>query len=322
MSVGGMDRREALTLLGALPLAAAGAAATAGTAAPSNAAPTLPRVAAGRVERLADFPSRHVAARNIDVWLPPGYDGQRPHAVLYMHDGQMLFDPSTTWNRKAWRVDAVAAPLIASGALRDFIVVGPWNAGASRHAEYYPQGFLDHLDGPTRQSFVDKALQGRPRGDAYLRFLVEELKPAIDARYATLRGRESTCVMGSSMGGLISVYALLSYPQVFGAAAALSTHWIATYERNTEFPAAAASWLDAHLPADPAQLRLYMDRGTTELDSMYSSAQDTIDALMRRRGYGPPGWVSRVFAGTGHNEVDWSARLDIPLRFLLGAGGA
>ena len=310
-----LDRRQALALLGALPIAAAAAADT------PAASPPLPRVTAGRIDRLAAFPSKHIAARDVDVWLPPGYDGRRRHAVLYMHDGQMLFDPATTWNKQAWRVDAIAAPLLASGVLRDFIVVGPWNSGASRHAEYYPQGFLEHLDPASlRQGFIDKALQGQPRGDAYLRFLVEELKPAIDARYATLPGRDDTRVMGSSMGGLISVYALLSYPQVFGAAAALSTHWIATYERNAEFPAAAMAWLRAHLPVDPTRLRLYMDRGTTELDALYDDAQTAVDALMRKRGYGPPGWVSRVFEGTGHNEVAWSSRLDIPLRFLFGVG--
>lgn len=316
-----LDRRRALALLGTLPLAASATSAAAEPPADARAATApSPRAASGRIERLADFPSEHVVPRNVDVWLPAGYDGRRRHAVLYMHDGQMLFDPATTWNRQAWRVDAVAAPLMAAGTLRDFIVVGPWNGGEARHAEYYPQGFLGHLEPATlRDGFIDKALQGRPRGDAYLRFLVEELKPAIDERYATLPGRDDTCVMGSSMGGLISVYALLCYPQVFGAAAALSTHWIATYERNAEFPAAALAWLRDHLPADPARLRLYMDRGTTELDALYDEAQAAVDGLMRARGYGPPGWVSRVFEGAGHNEIAWSSRLDIPLRFLFGA---
>jgi enterochelin esterase-like enzyme len=312
-----LDRRRLLALLGALPAAAAAPSAVAAAPAPTP----LPRVTAGRVERLGDFPSRHVASRNVDVWLPPGYDGSRRHAVLYMHDGQMLFDAATTWNRKAWGVDAVAAPLLAAGALRPFIVVGPWNGGAARHSEYYPQAFLDHLQPATlRKAFIDEALQGRPRADAYLRFLVEELKPAIDARYATLPRPQDTCVMGSSMGGLISVYALLSHPGVFGAAAALSTHWIATFERNAEFPAAACAWLAANLPADPARLRLYMDRGTATLDALYDDAQAKVDALLRARGLQAPGWVSEVFEGAGHDEDAWSSRLDVPLRFLFGKG--
>lgn len=272
----------------------------------------------GRLERWLSPPSRFVAPRPVEVWLPPGYDGRRPHAVLYMHDGQMLFDPATTWNRQAWQLDQVAAPLLAAGRLRDFIVVAPWNNGALRHAEYYPQGFLDHLQPPAlRERFVREALAGRPLADDYLRFLVEELKPAIDAHYATAPGRDSSFLMGSSMGGLISVYGLCRHPEVFGAAAALSTHWIGIRQRNEALPAAALAWLAQHLPA-PQNSRLYMDRGTEELDALYDEAQDRVDALMRAQGFAPPGWISRVYHGAGHKEQDWQARLDQPLRFLLG----
>lgn len=280
--------------------------------------PTMPRATAGRLERLADFPSRHIGPRHVDVWLPPGYSAGKPHAVLYMHDGQMLFDASTTWNQQAWQVDQAAARGMAEGRLRDFIVVGPHNHPTLRHAEFFPQGFLPHLAPESlRQRFIGEALKGQPRADAYLRFLVDELKPAIDARYATERGRDSTFAMGSSMGGLISVYALCEYPQVFGGAAALSTHWIGSYERNEEIPSAAIAYLRDKLPA-PGEVKLYMDRGTTQLDAQYDQAQPRIDALMAEKGFKPPRFVTRVFEGTGHNEVDWSRRLHIPLEFLLG----
>ena len=282
-----------------------------------TSAPPLPQAAVGRIERLEAFPSRHVAARHVDVWLPPGYDPAKRYAVLYMHDGQMLFDPRTTWNRQAWQVESTAARLMAEGSVREFIIVGPWNAGPARHAEYFPQGFLPHLaPAKLKEAFVAKALQGQPRSDAYLKFLVEELKPAIDARYATLPDRDNTFLMGSSMGGLISVYALCEYPQVFGGAAALSTHWIGSFERNDNIPSAALAYLQDKLPP-PARVRLYMDRGTTELDAQYDQAQPRIDALMAAKGFAAPGFVTRVFEGTGHNERAWSKRLDIPLRFLL-----
>lgn len=278
---------------------------------------SLPIARYGRIERLAHFASRHVDARHVDVWLPPGYDGTRPHAVLYMHDGQMLFDPTKSWNQKAWEVDAQSAPLIKAGTLRDFIVVGPWNNGPHRHAEYFPQGFLPHLSEPTRSVFVEKALGRAPRADAYLRFLVEELKPAIDARYATRREREHTVVMGSSMGGLISCYALCEHPQVFGAAACLSTHWIGTYERNEPIPNAALAYLRGRLPP-PDTVRLWMDRGDQELDEKYDQAQDRVDALMGEKGFKAPHFVSKVFGGTGHNENAWRDRLPEVLRFVLG----
>jgi enterochelin esterase-like enzyme len=308
-----MPRREALAAVGV---------ALAGCAAPGPSAPAVPSVRAGRLERLsAAWPSRFVDPRPVDVWLPPGYDGRRPHAVLYMHDGQMLFDPATTWNKQAWELDAVATPLLdasaGAGRLRDFIVVGVHNNGRKRFAEYYPQAFLAHLPPAAREGLVQRGLEGAALSDAYLRFLVEELKPAIDRRYATLPAREHTLLMGSSMGGLISVYALLEHPQVFGAAAALSTHWITLFEDNEVFPAAGLAYLRQKLPA-PGALKLYMDHGTTELDAQYPRAQQRVDALLKERGFGPPQVVSRVFEGTGHNERAWRGRLAIPLRFLLG----
>jgi enterochelin esterase-like enzyme len=301
-----MQRRHALGWLAAAVMPAC--------ATPS---PMPTQAGAGRRERLPALASRHVDARPVDVWLPSGYDGTKRHAVLYMHDGQMLFDATTTWNKQAWNVDDVAARLLGAGRLRDFIVVGVWNNGKKRFAEYYPQKFMAHLPEAARAGLMQRGLEGSPLADAYLRFLVEELKPAIDARYATRPGRDDTLLMGSSMGGLISVYALLEYPQVFGAAAALSTHWITMLEDNEVFPAAAMAYLRAKLPA-PGMLKLYMDHGTTELDAQYGRAQQRIDALFKERGFGPPQVVSRVFEGTGHNERAWSARLATPLTFLLG----
>lgn len=315
--------------LGAASLPAAlsglglGAGCTTAATRPDASAPpaALPRVAQGRLERIAALPSRFVAPRPVDVWLPPGYDGTRAHDVLYLHDGQMLFDASTTWNRQSWNLAPTAARLIAARQVRDFIAVGIWNTGATRFNEYFPQAFLAHLpEGPARDQLWARGFaKAPPLADAYLRFVVEELKPAIDARFHTRPGRAGCAVAGSSMGGLISVYALCEYPQVFGAAAGLSTHWIGGYERNEAIPAAALAYLRQRLPA-PGTHRLYLDRGTTELDALYDRAQDQVDALLRERGWGPPQWVSRVFEGQGHHERAWAERLEQPLRHLLHDG--
>jgi len=195
--------------------------------------------------------------------------------------------------------------------------VGVWNNDRLRHSEYYPEKFLPFVAEPVRQQFIDQGLQGRPRSDAYLRYLVEELKPAIDAAYATRPGRESTFVMGSSMGGLVSVYAMCEYPQVFGGAAGLSTHWVGAFEPNSHLPLAAFNYLRDKL-ADPATHRLYMDHGTTELDAIYAPYQRFVDEIVRDRAYSAANSMSRVFEGTGHNERAWAARLEIPLAFLLG----
>jgi enterochelin esterase-like enzyme len=235
-----------------------------------------------------------------------------------MHDGQMLFDARTTWNKKAWNVQDTVQRLINERRIPDTLVVGVWNNGKYRHSEYFPQKYLPLMPEALRQKLIAEGLQGQPQSDAYLRFLVEELKPAIDARYATRPEAASTFLMGSSMGGLISVYALNEYPAVFGGAAGLSTHWVGIFKPNAAIPLAAFKYLQAQL-ADPATHRLYQDHGTTELDALYAPYQVVVNDLVRERGYvDGQNFETRVFEGTGHNENDWSARLHIPLLFLLG----
>lgn len=271
----------------------------------------------GRLERLPAWRSRELAHRPVEVWLPPGYDPQRRrYDVVYAHDGQMMFDPACTWNKSAWELDRMAAPLVAQGRLTDFIVVAPWNGGETRRAEYFPTAFLPYLPESLRERYVREALLGRPLGDAYLRYLVEEVKPRVDAHYATRPERQHTHLLGSSMGALISAYGLCEYPAVFGGAACLSTHWIGLWERNDEFPAAALTYLSERAP-DPATVRWWMDRGDQELDAQYDKAQARIDAFCVARGFKAPAFASRVYPGTGHNEGAWRDRLPEVLSFLL-----
>ena len=189
-------------------------------------------VSSGKLEVIENFASKQVAPRDIYVWLPRQYDGKRKFAVLYMHDGQMLFDARTTWNKQAWDVDDVAAKLMDEKKIRNTIVVGIPNAGDMRHSEYFPQRALNYLTKPQAEALysAERApgtafFAGPVVSDNYLRFLVEELKPHIDDNYSVLTDRANTFVMGSSMGGLISLYAIGEYPQVFGGAGCVSTHW-------------------------------------------------------------------------------------------------
>lgn len=299
-----------------LCLPAVGALCMAMALTPAAAQP-LPQVSVGRIERLAHFPSRHVEPRHVDVWIPSACTAQQPCQVLYMHDGQMLFDASTTWNRQAWNVHLTLDRLVREGALAPTIVVGVWNNGAQRHSEYFPGKFLDHMAAEPRQAFIHKALQGRSRSDAYLRFLVEELKPHIDQHFPVRREARHTALMGASMGGLISVYAMSEYPQVFGAAAGLSTHWVGIHEANAALPLAAFNYLQQSL-APPDGRRLYQDHGTTELDALYGTYQRFVDQIAAGKGYTARDYLSLVFEGTGHNETAWAARLERPLRFILG----
>ena len=271
-----------------------------------------PLAATGTTLGWAQVPSVHVPARDVDIWLPPGY-GEDPDArypVLYMHDGQNLFDPSLSYTGIDWGVDEAMTRLIEAGRIPPAIVVGIWNTPA-RFPEYMPrkpvppQG-LDFGPGNGPPLPVE-----RIASDAYLRFIVGELKPRIDATFRTKPGRDDTAIAGSSMGGLISIYAAAEYPQVFGRVGAVSTHWPAGDGRVVD-------WLADRLP-DPATHRLWFDHGTATLDARYAPYQQRMDALLREAGYVEgDSWVTRVYEGAEHNEAAWRARIDEVLVFLLG----
>jgi len=297
------------------------------SAAMPAAAADLPKVSRGRLERIESFASTHTPARTVLVWLPDGYQaaGDDRYAVLYMHDGQALFDASSTWNKQAWDIDEVLGRLIEQGRVRKTLIVGVWNLGAQRAREFTPMPAFSGLPAP-EQSRLAGQLGGAPTPDAYLKFLVEELKPYIDRTYRTLPDRAHTAVMGSSMGGLMSLYALTRYPEIFGAAACLSTHWpVSTDHAWAEVHGGAANplaaafrrYLSQHLP-DPATHKIYFDHGTEGLDALYPPLQALADRVVSERGYRQPEqWLSMSFPGAGHDEASWHRRLDIPLEFVL-----
>lgn len=291
----------------------------------------LPKVPQGHIERLralAGPAGTDLVARDVDVWLPPDYPTQAPYAVVYMHDGQMLFDAGTTWNRQSWEVAETAAELQARGETRPFIVVGVHNGGAHRHREYFPQRVFEALPAERRARLLgaerspgQPLFAGPPAADAYLRFLVEELKPRIEHVYAVSRAPADSVLVGASMGGLISLYALLEQPAQFGGAAALSTHWPGGFELDDPLiPDAIGSYLGRHLPKLDAQ-RIWMDHGTETLDAAYPPLQARIDRVFAASPLPRAHWRSRSYPGTDHSERAWAARLADPLRFLLAPRG-
>lgn len=279
-------------------------------------AAVLPHVDSGRIERLANVSSKFVDARNVDVWLPDECAGGRRCPVLYLEDGQMLFDAARTWNHQSWHIDRALAQLAAAKRAPAAIAVAVWNNGRYRWSEYFPRKILERMPEPERSEYLASMLQGQVRSDAYLKFLVEELKPRIDARFPTLPDRSHTFAAGSSMGAVISVYAMNEYPQVFGGAAGLSVHWAGRLEPNVDIPLATFEYLRANL-ADPAGHRLYLDHGTSGLDAWYGPYQLFIDEIITARGYDAANFSSRVFEGAAHTEDDWARRVEIPLEFLL-----
>ncbi|MGH9932455.1 MAG: alpha/beta hydrolase [Pyrinomonadaceae bacterium] len=264
----------------------------------------------GIVKRHENFSSRFVDARNVDVWLPAGYDRNKlkRYPVVYMHDGQMLFDATTTWNHQEWGIDETMTRLIGDGRIREAIVVGVWNT-PKRFAEYMPQKAVTASE---VRALKDAPAVKREQiaSDNYLKFLVYEMKPFIDATYRTLPGRKDTFIMGSSMGGLISAYAMSEYPNIFGGGGCISTH----------FPAGdgiVIDYLKTHLP-DARTHKFYFDYGTETLDANYEPYQLKMNEVMRNAGYKEgENWVTKKFLGADHTERSWSKRVDIPLIFLL-----
>lgn len=288
----------------------------------------------GHVEEYPQFESDFMSPRQVYVWLPDGYSEREKYPVLYMHDGQMLFDDTWTWNGQEWQVDEVLGSLIAEGKVPPAIVVGIAN-GNNRYGEYFPEKVLEYLGG------VPDSLTGTSNesasalnymlssgtiyeADEYLRFLTSELKPFIDSHYSTLSDKEHTFIAGSSMGGLISLYALCEYPEVFGGAACMSTHLPMIL--SADYAGAAGisqtvfeafmQYLEEHLPS-PGSCLLYTDRGDSTLDALYPPFQDSLDSLLTDRGWTAPTWQTRVFPGAAHMEHDWAARLHVPVTFLL-----
>lgn len=271
-------------------------------------------LSSGSVDRY-HLSSDFVDARNVDVWLPQNYSSDNSYAVLYIHDGQMLFDSTKTWNNQEWKVDEVVGTLIVENKIKPVIVVGVWYNNDQRFAEYFPEKAVNYIPKAQRDSLMSLGPVNL-KADNYLKFLVDELKPFIDSTYSTKRAPEHTYLMGSSMGGLISIYGLSEYPDVFGGAACLSTHWVGNSEAATIIPKAIEDYLSSNLPY-PENHKIYFDHGTATLDSLYPPHQDRIDQLMRDKGYTKENWISREYEGADHSEKSWSSRLHIPLTFLL-----
>jgi enterochelin esterase-like enzyme len=146
---------------------------------------------------------------------------------------------------------------------------------------------------------------------------VKGLKPYIDKKYSTFADRANTFIAGSSMGGLISMYAICEYPEVFGGAACLSTHWPGIFQMdNNPVPGVFFSYMKTHLP-DPKTHKLYFDYGTDTLDALYPPLQNQADEIIRARGYHDKNWMTKEFPGEDHSETAWHKRLHIPFEFLL-----
>ena len=227
--------------------------------------------------------------RDVIVWLPLGYDSpkkkENQYPVLYMHDGQNIMDPKTAYVGKDWRVDETVLKLIRQKRIKEIIIVGIYNTP-------------DRLD---EYSWSEK-------GQNYLRFLVDELKPFIDQNYRTLKDAENTAIIGSSMGGLISFYAAWHYPEVFGKAGCMSSSFYYNNDRSIR------QVIDYNGPKK--QIKYYIDHGE---DGSLRGQKMFVE--LSKKGYEIGHDIDYFYApGAAHNEKEWASRLERPLLFFFKNG--
>jgi len=250
-----------------------------------------------RLHKHEDFVSRLVDDHHdLLVYLPPTYEteGERRFPVLYMQDGQNLFDPETSFIKgKYWRMGETADALVEAGAIEPLIIVGIYNAGVRRVDEYTP--------------VEDKRLGGG-HADAYGRMLVEELKPFIDAHYRTLPGAEHLGIGGASLGGLVSLYLGLRYSTVFSRLAVMSP---SVWWRNRTILKTVAA-----LAEKPA-LRIWLDIGTKESRLAVPDARALRDALISKAWQLGEDLAYFEAEGAEHTESAWAQRAGPMLQFLF-----
>lgn len=278
-----------------------------------DSAPPIAHTLTGDIRFHERFASRFLGnERTLRVYLPPGYDSatRRRYPVLYMHDGQNIFDAATSFIGVEWGVDEACEKLIAAGRIPPLIVVGIDNT-TDRAGEY---------------TAVAGTYRGEPnggRGRLYNRFLLEEVKPFIDATYRTKPGRAHTVVMGSSLGGLVSLDLALQHPDHFAAAGVVSPAlWWADHEILGRVESGAA-----RLPA-ARRTRLWIDMGTAEGSSLETFKECIAEVRRLAGGLRAAGWrENRDFTlfedeGADHSERAWNGRIERILAWLYAPAAA
>lgn len=253
----------------------------------------------------------------LDIWVPDCYTPEEKYPVLYLHDGQNLYDAKSSWNKQAWEIDEVGGRLIAEGKIKPFIAVGIHSVNSTRVCDLMPEKVLtqyfDHEKYPKTgfEGYCNKEI----RGDEYVDLIVNTIKPMIDSTFSTLPDMENTAVMGSSMGGLASFYAMCERPDIFGTAICVSTHMSVAGE--TCWAEAVFAYLRDKLPTD-GNHKIYFDCGDKTSDYYYVPFFEELVSIPQEKGYTVEnGKLSFGFyPGTAHDEASWCKRVDVPLTFL------
>lgn len=247
--------------------------------------------------------------RNVEVWLPPGYgeDPERRYPVIYMHDGQNLFDPRIANTGTDWGVDEAMMANVEAGLHDPAIVVGIWSTSLRGYE-------LSPWHGATN----------------YARMILEEIKPRVDAEFLTLTDRDNTYTMGSSMGGLVSMYLVRTHPDVFSACGCVATHVpLSPIIAQEYLGLETGDYTDLETPylvqeaaanaSLPTDVRMYFDWGTEGLDALYPPVMAELEPWLEGQNLvAGETYAYREFVGETHNEAAWRARVHLQLAWLLG----
>jgi len=254
----------------------------------------------GQLRKFEKYRSRFLPrTRDLIVYLPPGYEenAYSRYPVLYLQDGQNLFDGSTSFiPGMDWHVKDTADQLIGQGAIRPLIIVGIYNTGKWRLGEYTPSR--------------DKKMGGG-KADRYGQMLLEEIKPFVESQYRTLSGPANTGLGGSSLGGLLAIYLGLRFPQVFGKLAVLSPSvwwnrgWILNFASRVALPGRPRIWLDV---------------GTKEGGRSAENVRRLCNVLVEKGWHEGGDLRFEVISGAEHNEAAWAQRVGPFLQFLFPSG--
>jgi hypothetical protein len=284
--------------------------------------PNNQKASSGTLESFK-LPFSDSTTRQVVVWLPADYNFKVEYATIYMHDGQMLFDSTVTWNKKEWRVDETADSLQSKGITRPFIVVGIYNDPPNRYAEFFPQQAVNYMDTSYVSKLTATLWKGELRADHYLDWMKKELIPFVEDHYPVSHKREDRFLIGSSMGGLISLYGLTQKPKTFGGAACLSIHTpminfqMLGDDAMNQLALPFNAYLRKKLPS-PKKVKIYIDRGTETLDANYGPYHEVLLSTLMKGGFeSGPNYLTLVWDKTGHDEVSWANRLAVPMKFLL-----
>jgi enterochelin esterase-like enzyme len=243
--------------------------------------------------------------RTVDYWMPRGGSDH----LLIAHDGQNVFDGTTSTHRgQTWKMAQAAIAVANEAGIKPPTIIGVWHSSTKnnpwgRAKDLAPEKFF------TSDSYVDPrwAINDPTvtlHSDAYLNQIFNQIVPAIVGSYSP----EKTAVIGSSMGGLATLYAAIQHPDKFSTALALSPHWIISDE----------NFARSLIEALPATHKIWMSRGDKGLDKEYPPLQNFVDSLMRARGF-TSNFETKVYKHSGHNERSWAKYLNDPLRFWLSA---